>query len=912
MENDFLEWYVSGGTSTYSGSKTLPYFASGGLLTADGASSYLVYALGDGRVHANKGPAATFELSGEAPPPTWITSATQFAPAGTPFSMDLHALDAVVYSLVSGALPPGLALSKSGRLAGVATHTGTYAFSVRAHGVIIGLDAFRTFSMQIIATPVWSTPEDLPDTVTGEPFSLQLYAPTTAAATTYALHGGELPAGLSLSSAGLLSGTPTADGLLSWTIRATGSNAYADRTFTALFVPRPTWTTDAALGSIEVGDVTSIALSAATAAPISIQMGGSTRTTRSAAAPLFKMDARQITSITNLNALEPVQVFQTNLAYPDCMTTINGRAAVDLYGGYFRGPNSVPVSRDMTLFAVLQCGDLDGWDAGSGGEGNESLNIVSLGWRGGVQISKPANSLALAPDGAYGSVSRRFSFTTLQTNNYEASQRRSFDSNTGVTNAGAINVGVPMIYAMTFSATSPTVESTVEGAGGENFTFGEADHATFKTYVYDALSGLRTTSNTTDDSADGVQSVVLGNLPVLAGKIQGDTGERETDTRLGSLEIYDGAMSEAQVAAKMGELRESWGVGPSFSLVSGTLPAGVTLTSGGLLSGTPASGTYSFLITSGSGGYDRIFTVTIVNVGLTTLVSGEIPPGMTLGSDGVLTGAPTQAGAYSFTVRATSPVSDLVYSDRTFTLDVVYNVSFLFDARALSSLATPDSRNPSQTFDTNLVYANTVSTINGRSAINFSGGWITSSTESYPVSDEMTLVMVFEPSSSVGNFGSFFTYHTSTTIHSWDVRQYFGSPVHAVRLDTTLGIGSWAAWAGNNAYSGIDYEPNQPTILVQRTSSIPGTGTVTGWRQGIVRMAMYTSSSGMRTVTNNTVYVLRFDGSWKLSLGGSRTHSSNNELCNSKIGLVEVYNIALSDAQVDAKVAELKASWGIL
>jgi hypothetical protein len=39
-----------------------------------------------------------------------------------------------------------------------------------------------------------------------------------------------------------------------------------------------------------------------------------------------------------------------------------------------------------------------------------------------------------------------------------------------------------------------------------------------------------------------------------------------------------------------------------------------------------------------------------------TQISGELPPGLTLSSDGTLVGTPTQAGTYEFTVEAVNPV----------------------------------------------------------------------------------------------------------------------------------------------------------------------------------------------------------------------------------------------------------------
>lgn len=54
--------------------------------------------------------------------------------------------------------------------------------------------------------------------------------------------------------------------------------------------------------------------------------------------------------------------------------------------------------------------------------------------------------------------------------------------------------------------------------------------------------------------------------------------------------------------------------------------------------------------------YSSRFTVTGRPPPTFTQVSGDLPPGLTLDSDGALTGTPTRVGSYIFTVQATSPV----------------------------------------------------------------------------------------------------------------------------------------------------------------------------------------------------------------------------------------------------------------
>lgn len=131
----------------------------------------------------------------------------------------------------------------------------------------------------------------------------------------------------------------------------------------------------------------------------------------------------------------------------------------------------------------------------------------------------------------------------------------------------------------------------------------------------------------------------------------------------------------------------------SFSVTSGTLPAGLTLNVNGVLSGAPlTAGSYTFTVTcSNSAGTDTqvytgtiaatltapVITTTLLNamtqnaaftqvlnytgstVTSVSVVTGALPSGMTLVVNaGVITlaGTPTAAGAFAFTAQATNTI----------------------------------------------------------------------------------------------------------------------------------------------------------------------------------------------------------------------------------------------------------------
>ncbi len=163
-----------------------------------------------------------------AAPTVTLAPATLANPAlGVAYSQSVTATGGTApytYSLVAGALPPGLTLNSStGAIAGTAVAGGTYNFTVQATDSQ-GFTGSRAYSLAIGAPNIAINPATLPQATVAAAYRQVLTAASGTAPYTFAVSAGALPAGMSLSPAGVLSGTPTGGGTYNFTVRATDSS----------------------------------------------------------------------------------------------------------------------------------------------------------------------------------------------------------------------------------------------------------------------------------------------------------------------------------------------------------------------------------------------------------------------------------------------------------------------------------------------------------------------------------------------------------------------------------------------------------------------------------------------------------------------------------------------------------------
>jgi len=120
------------------------------------------------------------------------------------------------WSLVQNTTPPpGLTFSTSGVLSGTPTTAGTFPFTVQVSSTLPGngtIAATQSFSVVISGSSALAITGSLGNGTVGTPYSATLSATGGYGAGTYtfSVTAGTLPSGIKLSTAGVLSGTPTA------------------------------------------------------------------------------------------------------------------------------------------------------------------------------------------------------------------------------------------------------------------------------------------------------------------------------------------------------------------------------------------------------------------------------------------------------------------------------------------------------------------------------------------------------------------------------------------------------------------------------------------------------------------------------------------------------------------------------
>lgn len=154
---------------------------------------------------------------------------------GTPYSQTVSAVGGTApytFTISSGALPNGLSLNATtGVISGTPTTAGQFTFTITATDAS-SCPGARPYSIVIPTVPgcpfITLNPATLPSAVLGVFYSQTLTASGGTPPYTFTVSSGALPPGLTLSTTtgttAVISGTPTTNGLFSFTVTATDAN----------------------------------------------------------------------------------------------------------------------------------------------------------------------------------------------------------------------------------------------------------------------------------------------------------------------------------------------------------------------------------------------------------------------------------------------------------------------------------------------------------------------------------------------------------------------------------------------------------------------------------------------------------------------------------------------------------------
>ena len=565
------------------------------------------------------------------------------------------------WSISVGALPPGITMNTgTGAFSGTPTAPGTYNFTVRVRDANASY-AQTAFSITVAAFPNISGA--VPDASVGQPYSVKHAISGGHAPLGYSLFAGTLPGGLSLNaSTGVISGTPTTVETDSFTIRVTDDAGNVD---------------DVA-DSIQVFAAPSLTGSYDTQAEHTVAYSDSISVTGGKAPLVWSIGGGSLPDGLSINnGTGAITGTPTGLAGTYGFTV----RVVDALGRATTSAQSITV-RDVLNFTgnryqsyatqnvVYSPGAFIG---ASGGWGPLFYDIVAGSLPPGININTSTGALSGTPttQGAY-------TFTVRATDALGKSSLASSDT---------ITVRAPVVL----SGTAPKATKTVP----YSFTLGRTGG--WGPFAYSITAGglpAGLTLNTSTGVISGTPSGTNGTASLVVRCIDNGTGGGSIDTH--SLSIVVALYPTLVYPDAHGTVGRAFSVSPtrtgghspfSYALVDGSLPAGTSLnTTTGVISGTPTTAgdaqsrirmtdgmgntvdevsrytiaarvtinsvfaspdtedtTYSSTISASGGWAPRTFAV----------ISGTLPPGLSMSSAGTLSGTSTTPGTYNFTVRCT-------------------------------------------------------------------------------------------------------------------------------------------------------------------------------------------------------------------------------------------------------------------
>ncbi|MCX6855869.1 MAG: putative Ig domain-containing protein, partial [Verrucomicrobia bacterium] len=619
--------------------------------------------------------------------PTTLPNATQYAAYSAQTLLASGGTSPYTWSLFSGALPTGMTLNSAGVLSGtVGGNPGDYNFTVQSRDAN-NCTATRAYTLTVVCPPI-----TLSATTFANAQQFVSYTAQTVTASggnspyTFAITSGALPAGMSLTTAGMVSGTPTAiPGTYNFTLEATdarackGTRAYSITVTCPMIAVAPV-----SLSSARQFDLFSETLTAsggngsytwnvssgALPAGLNLSAAGVISGTTTAAPGNYSFTARAVDAqvCAGLRAYTLTVTCPTvtvsPLTLPSGTATIGYSQALSAGGGTAAYTYSIQSGALPTGITLSSAGLISGTTSQIGGFNFVALATDANGCTGQraytLSISCPTISISPAslPDAT---TSVAYSQTLTATGGVGAA--------TWTLVSGSLPTGITL-------SSAGLVSGTPSGApGAYSFTVRAAD------------------TNNCEATRSYVINLLCPTLSISTASLSNGT---------------TGVAYSQNLAVTGGTAPHAW------SLQSGTLPAGLALSPSGVISGVPTvattvnvtilvkdafdcSATKNFTLTTAcpavltltpaslsAGNRGVAYTQTLNTAGGTapyayTLSSGSLPAGLSMSGAGVITGTPTGSGSSTFSVTSTDTYGCPVTVSRTINVtamtlgDLVWN-----------------------------------------------------------------------------------------------------------------------------------------------------------------------------------------------------------------------------------------------
>ncbi|MBE7184515.1 MAG: autotransporter domain-containing protein [Methylobacterium mesophilicum] len=582
------------------------------------------------------------------------------------------------YALASGSLPGGMVLGADGRFSGTPTQAGGYSFSITATdssnaGSGGPYTLTTAYSGNIQAPTIAVTPSTIPQPQVGSSYSVNLGASGGTAPYAFAITAGTLPAGLSLNAGGALSGTPTQGGSYNFTVAATDSSTGTGAPFTG--TQQYTGTVLAPAIVLSPG-----AVPAATGG----QSYSQSLTASGGTAPYsYAVTAGALPvgiTLSPTGTLSGTPTVQGSFTFT--VTALDSSTGGPNPGGAYVGSAAYTLSVNAPTIVVapetLPAGTVAATYSqtltASGGTGTYTYSIANG--------TLPAG-LALAADGTLAgtpTAGGAFGFTVQAADGNGFTGTRAYTLAIGAPTIALAPASLPdatrnVAYSQTFTAsggTAPYSFVVTAGAVPTGLTLTTAG----------TLSGTPTTGGTF------AFTVTATDASTGTGPYGGSTAYSLTVV-VPNIQIVPGAVAQGTTRVAYSQtLTASGGAAPyTYAVTAGVLPSGLALAADGTLSGTTTqAGTFAFTATAtdvngntGEQAYSLVIDTPAIAIVPTAIpaataglaysqtltasggaapytyavTAGALPLGLSLASDGKLSGTPTISGSFAFTVTTT-------------------------------------------------------------------------------------------------------------------------------------------------------------------------------------------------------------------------------------------------------------------